>query len=76
MRIAAWVISPLCELGNTATLCPLRGSPYSWAVRCKEFSSGHRPAIGVSGYNCGRRVDGPLNFPHDRLWVVPCQGVP
>jgi hypothetical protein len=75
MRIRAWAISPPRGFGDKATLCRPRGSPCSWPVCRNNFSSGHWPASGASGHNCGSCVEGPLNLPHDRLWVIPCRRV-
>jgi hypothetical protein len=76
MRIGDWETSPSFWLGDGATLCRTPVSPQSWPGGRTDFSSGHWPASGVDRHNCGCRVDGPLNFPHDLLWVIPCQGMP
>jgi hypothetical protein len=65
-----------CGLGDRAILCCPPGSPRSWPVCRNEFSSGRWPASGVVRHDCGCRVDGPLNLQRDRLWVVPCRGLP
>jgi hypothetical protein len=76
MTIGASVISLPCGLGNTATLCHPHGSPSSWPVCCNKFPSSQWPALGAGWHNCGCHVDGPLNFPHDQLWVIPWKWVP
>jgi hypothetical protein len=39
------------------------GNLRSWLVYGNEISSGHWPASGALGHNCGCRVDGPVNLP-------------
>lgn len=41
-----------------------------------ESSSGHWPASDVGGHSCRFHVDGPLNLLCDRLWLIPCWGIP
>jgi hypothetical protein len=69
MRIGAWVISS-CGLSYRASCLP-HGSSRGWPVCCNEFSSGHWPALGGGGHNCGCHVGGPLNLSCDQLWVIP-----
>jgi hypothetical protein len=76
MGIEVWVTFLSSGWADRATLRRPRGNPRSWPVCHNEFSSGHWPASGVDGHNCKCRVDDPLNLPRDRLWAVPCQGVP
>jgi hypothetical protein len=65
-------MSRSCELGDRAALCRPRVSLRGWPACRNEFSSGHWPASGVVGHNCGCHVDGSLDLPRDRLRVVSC----
>jgi hypothetical protein len=76
MMIEDWVISFSCWLGDRARHSPPRGSLRSWLVYHTEFSSDYWPASGVGGHSRGCRAGGLQILPHDRLWVVPCRGVP
>jgi hypothetical protein len=71
LGIKAWVTLLSCNWADRAAGRRLRSRPGSWPICLNEFSSGHCPASGIGGHNCGCRVDGPLNLPHNRLWVVP-----
>jgi hypothetical protein len=75
-RIGAWEISPSCGSNDRGTIFRPPGSPHSWPVYRNEFSSYHWAASGVGEHNCGCRVEGPLNLLRDRVWVVPCRGLP
>jgi hypothetical protein len=65
---AGWAIEP--------HPVPLVVPPRSWLVYRTESSCDHWPALGVGGHSRGCRVGGLVILPHDRLWVVPCLGVP